>query len=260
VIFHTLKQREIASPVGDHHVVPAPLPHMAVNLAPYFIYGITYIVCVLAGHVGGWIGRLPIGMARMQGLAQSELALTLALTGYILGVGVAERTMRRFWQRVNIYQKLVLSETPGEFGATLHDFIRKERVQFTWALGLCSVGVLIGVIGAVNASANRMVLGLSWDAATILIFIAGLVGYGLLAMGVFDSMFIITLSRPFYALQALGIGTGITLLISIAAGLLISYAHGALGIIVGSAMFLLFTRRALMRIIKYADYYYYASF
>jgi hypothetical protein len=217
-------------------------------------------VCVLAGHIGGWIGRLPAGMARMQGLAQSELALTLALTGYILGVGMAERTMRRFWQRVNIYQKLVSAETPGDFGDILRDFIRKERVQFTGALGLCSVGVLVGIIGAVNASANRMVLGLSWDAATALIFIAGLVGYGLLAMGVFNSMFIITLSRPLYALQALGIGTVVTLLVSIAAGLLTSYAYGALGIIVGSAVFLLFTRRSIMRIIKYADYYYYSSF
>ena len=260
VIFRTLKQREAASPVGDHHVVPAPLPHMTVNLAPYFFYGVTYIVCVLAGHIGGWIGRLPAGMARMQGLAQSELALTLALTGYILGVGMAERTMRRFWQRVNIYQKLVSGETPGNFGDILRDFIRKERVQFIGALTLCSAGVLIGIIGAVNASANRMMLGLSWDAATVLIFIAGLVGYGLLAMGVFDSMFIITLSRPLYALQALGIGTVVTLIISIAAGLLTSYAHGALGIIVGSAVFLLFTRRAIMRVIKYADYYYYSSF
>lgn len=260
VISRTLQQRTTASPVGDHRVVFAPLPHMIVNLAPYFVYGITYIVCVLAGHVGGWIGKLSTGMTRMQGITQSELALTLALTGYILGVGVAERTMRRFWQRVNVYQKLVLAESPGNFGTTLRDFIHKERAQFTWALSLCSAAVLVTVIGAVNVSANRVVLGLSWDGTTILIFVSGLVGYGLLALGVFDSMFLITLSRPLYALKALGISTAVTLLVSITAGLLISYAYGTFGIIVGSAIFLWSTRRALVDITKHADYYYYASF
>ncbi len=260
VISRTLRQRTTASPVGDHRVVFAPLPHMIVNLVPYFVYGITYIVCVLAGHVGGWIGKLSTGMARMQGITQSELALTLALTGYILGVGVAERTMRRFWQRVNVYQKLVLAESPGDFGTTLRDFIHKERTQFTWALSLCSAAVLVTVIGAVNASTNHIMLGLSWDGTTILIFVSGLVGYGLLALGVFDSMFLITLSRPLYALKALGISTVVTLLVSITAGLLISYAYGTFGIIVGSAIFLWLTRRALVDITKHADYYYYASF
>jgi len=260
VIFHTLKQRAAASPVGDQRVMLAPLPHLTVNLAPYFVYGVTYSLCVLVGHAGGLIGRLPAGMTRIQGLAQSELALTLALTGYILGVGMAERTMRRFWQRVKVYQKQVSAETPGQFVAVLHDFLRRERAQFTRALGVSSAVVLVAVIGAVSVSANRVLLGLSWNATTLLIFVSGLGGYGLLAMGVFDSMFLITLSRPLYALKALGIGAATTLLVSVVAGLLISYAYGVAGIITGSAIFLWFTRRALMRIMKHADYYYYASF
>lgn len=260
VIVRTLNQRAAASPVGNQRVVLAPLPHLTVNLAPYFVYGVTYSVGVLVGHAGGMIGRLPAGMTRIQGLAQSELALTLALTGYILGVGMAERTMRRFWQRVKVYQRQVSAETPGEFRAVLRDFLTQERAQFTRALGVSSAVVLVAVGGAVSASANRVLLGLSWDATTLLIFIAGLAGYGLLAMGVFDSMFLITLSRPLYALKALGISAVTTLLVSVVAGLLISYAFGVAGIIVGSAVFLWFTRRALGRIMRHADYYYYASF
>ena len=260
IIARTLKKCALASPVGDYNVRFAPLPHMTANLAPYFVYGVTYVVCVLAGHIGGWIGRLPGGTQRMQGLAQSELALTLALAGYILGAGVAERAMRRFWQRVKTIQKRVSAKTSGDFGVALRDFIRKERAQFMWALGLCSAVILVAVIGAVRVSADRVVLGLPWDTPMIFIFVSGLIGYGVLAMGVFDSMFAITLSRPFYALKALGIGAVVTLLVSITAGLLISYAHGALGIIAGSTTFLWFARRALRRIIAHADYYYYASF
>ncbi|MEJ5308286.1 MAG: hypothetical protein WHX52_00820 [Anaerolineae bacterium] len=260
VIVRTLKGRAAASPVGDQRVVLAPLPHLTVNLAPYFVYGVTYSVGVLVGHAGGLIGRLPAGMTRIQGLAQSELALTLALTGYILGVGMAERTMRRFWQRVKVYQRQVSAETPGQFKAILRDFLTQERAQFTRALGVSSAVVLVAVVGAVSLSANRVLLGLAWNVTTLLIFSAGLAGYGLLAMGVFDSMFLITLSRPLYALKALGISAVTTLLVSVAAGLLVSYAFGVLGIIAGSAVFLWFTRRALGRIMRHADYYYYASF
>lgn len=260
IIQRTLKIREAASPVGDHQVILAPLPQLFVSLAPYFAYGVIYVICVLAGHVGGWIGRLPAGMARPQGLAASELALTLALTGYILVGGVAERTMRRFWQRVNIYQKQVLADNPRTFGDTLRDFIKRERTRFVWALSLCSALVLVIIVGAASAAPDGILLGLRWDPATLFIFVTGLIGYGILAFGVFDCMFIITLSRPLYALAALGIGTLATLVISIIAGILVSYAYGALGVPLGSLVFSLFARRYLTRIIRYADYYYYASF
>lgn len=260
VIQRALKIREAASPVGDHQVILAPLPQLIVNLAPYFAYGVIYVICVLAGHVGAWIGKLPEGMSRLQGLAMSELALTLALTGYILVGGVAERTMRRFWQRVNIYQKLVLADNPKTFEATLSDFIKRERAQFVRALSVCSVAVLAIVVGAVGMSPNRILLGLRWDTATLFVFVTGLIGYDILALGVFDCMFIITLSRPLYALSALGIGTIATSVISVAAGVFISYACGALGVFLGSLIFLSFARHYLTRIIGYADYYYYASF
>lgn len=260
IIYRTLKMREAASPVGNHQAILAPLPQLVANLAPYFAYGIIYVICVLAGHVGAWIGKLPEGMSRLQGLATSELALTLALTGYILVGGVAERTMRRFWQRVNIYQEQVVADNPRTFGATLHDFVKRERAQFVWALSVCSAAILAIVVGAVSASPNRVLLGLQWDSTTLFVFIAGLAGYSILAFGVFDCMFIITLSRPLYALSALGMGTMATLVISIAAGVFISYAYGALGVFFGSLVFLLFARRYLTRIIRYADYYYYASF
>ena len=87
---------------------------------------------------------------------------------------MAERTMRRFWQRVKVYQRQVPAETPGEFRAVLRDFLTQERAQFTRALGVSSAVVLVAVGGAVSASANRVLLGLSWDATTLLIFIAGL--------------------------------------------------------------------------------------
>ena len=260
IIRRTLRLRQEASPVGEHRAILAPLPQLIVNLAPYFAYGVTYVICVLAGHIGGWIGKLPSGMERIQGLALSELALTIALTGFILVGGVSESTMRRFWERVNGYQKATLAETPEQFTATLWDFIRKERRRFLSALTICSGLILAIVIGLVMITPDRELLGMKWNADTIFIFVSGLIGYGLLALGVFYCMFAITLSRPLYALATLGIGMIATLSASILCGVLISYAYGALGIIIGSFIFVMVARHYLSHIIKYADYYYYSSF
>ena len=98
-----------ASESGDHVVRTPPLPQLVVGLTPYFIYGIIYILAVLSGHVGGWLGRLPAGLDRMDAIARSELGLTVALVAYILVGGVAEETMQRFWQWVHVYQ----AETDG---------------------------------------------------------------------------------------------------------------------------------------------------
>lgn len=260
IIRRTLRQRKAESPVGDHRAVLAPVPQLIVGLAPYFAYGITYVIFVLAGHVGGWIGKLPDSLQRVQGMALSELTLTIALTGFILVGGVAESTMRRFWERVNGYQESSLAVQPDSFTTRLRSFVTVERRRFVSALIVCSGGISAIVIGVLLASPDRMLLGMVWNTDAFVVFVSGTLGYGLLALGVFDCMFTITLSRPLYALAALAAGMAATLISSALFGIFISYAHGALGIVAGGLVFVWTARRYLSHVVKHADYYYFSSF
>ena len=134
---------------------------------------------------------------------------------------------------------------------------------FGWALVSATVGLILRIIEDRSEKIGRIVsglLGMAWTADTIFVFSAGLIGYGLLALGVFYCMFAITLSRPLYALATLAIGTVVTLVSSILCGVLISYTYGALGIVIGSFAFVMVAQHYLSRIIKYADYYYFSSF
>jgi hypothetical protein len=251
--------RRQAEHAATQHVVFPPRVQTIVALAPYFVYGIAYLLNVLAGHVGGWIGQVPPAITRSEAVATSELGLTLALTGYMLVGGVAEHTMQRFWQRVNGYQAQTRATAPHKFGAKILSFYRAERKRYMSILALCTIGVAL-VVGIVLQATDFVLLGIDWTPAATLVFATGTIGYALLALGVFDCMFLITLSQPRFALEALSLGLLVTLGVSIASGRMLGYAYGALGTVAGSTVFLILVAERLRRLMQDADYYYYASF
>ena len=74
-------------------------------------------------------------------------------------------------------------------------------------------------------------------------------------------MFVITLSRPRPAIEALGIGILVTLTVGVAVGRLTSYQFGAVGVLLGGlALFVAIAHVWLQRMLARADYYYYSSF
>jgi hypothetical protein len=257
VIVRALRAEHATTP--PQRVVPPPRAHLAVALAPFFVYGIAYLLTVLSGHVGGWVGRLPEGLDRVEGIAASEMGLTLALMGYMLVGGVAEHTMQRFWRRVNVYQAQTSAVSPEGFAESIDGFYRRERLRFGLALLICSAGVAAAVAIAVSLSSG-VFLGMAWTPSLTMVLFSGMAGYGLLAMGVFDTMLLITLSRPRFALEALAVGLSATLIVSFSAGKAISYAYGSLGTVAGGLAFLAMARRRLQHLVQRADYYFYSSF
>jgi hypothetical protein len=244
---------------ADVQVVPPPRAHLLVALAPYFTYGVTYLLVILAGHVGGWVGWVPPGSVRMEAIAISELGLTLALIPNMLVGGVSEHTMQRFWERVRGYQMRARAATPAAYGESLREFYAEEQRRFLLALCGCTVA-LVGMLSASLAHGSGVLLGMVWAAPASLVAGAGMVGYGLLALGAFDTMLLITLSQPRFALEALLAGFVVTLGSSIALGVGLGYAYGALGTVIGSAAYLAIVRVRFNHLIHHADYYTYASF
>jgi hypothetical protein len=247
-----------ASEAGPRRVRVPPLPQLVYNLAPYFAYGIVYILGVLSGHVGGWVGRVPEGMARMDAIAVSELGLTIALLAYILVGGFAEQTMQRFWRRVHLFQDEAPAEEPGAFVARLRDFHQREQRRFIVALAAATGLVVLSI--ALSLVVSGRLLGMVWNDHLSIVLAGGLVGCALLAVGAFDCMMLITLSRPVPALLALSCGACVTLVASLAMGVLFGFAWGAVGMVFGNVVVLLVARTNLGRVIDHADYFYFTSF
>lgn len=255
-----LARQAAASATAKKHVILAPAAQLLVGLAPYFIYGVVYVVFILSGHIVGWIGRVPHGMARLSAIAVIELGLTLALGGNILASGVAERTMRRFWLRVRSYQLQTVQDQPEAFNRTVQEFVSRERLQFVFAVVLCSAAALtgIGVAGGVAGQAGVATLFFTPQMAIVLVL--GMIGYGLMAVGTFNCMFMITLSRPRQAIEALGIGILVTLVAGSAISQLTSYQYSAVGVALGGVAFYAVAHARVKNMLARADYYYYSSF
>lgn len=256
----TLARRAALSPVSSQAVVLPATPHLLVNLAPYFAYGVLYVVLVLSGHISGWLGAAPGGAGRMMAVTATEVGLTIALGGVILAGGVAERTVARFWRLIQSYQLKVSPAQPAEFSRLIQTFFRREILRYGVVLALCSALVAALLLIFQAATSGRGATILPWTAETQFIMALGLVGYGIMALGVFQCMFLITLSRPGMATEAVVIGIACTLIVGALAGQLTYYPYSALGVVCGSLAFALAARRNLQQVLRQVDYYYYASF
>ncbi len=255
-----LARRSAASQVSSQHVVLPAAPHLVANLAPYFAYGVLYVMFVLSGHVSGWLGATPAGVDRMAAVTATEVGLTIALGGVILAGGVAERTIARFWRLVKVYQLNTAPTQPAEFCRQIRSFYRREFWRYAAVLALCSVFVTSMALVLLGRGPAHGAAILPWSVETQIILALGVVGYGIMALGIFQCMFMVTLSRPGMAGQAILAGIAATLIVGLAAGKLLYYPYSALGIVFGALVFVLAARRSLHQVMQHTDYYYYASF
>jgi hypothetical protein len=252
--WRSVAQHAAQSKVNDEPVVLPPWPHLTVSLAPYFVYGLAYVGLILIGHVVCWMGVLPAGTARITAVTATEAGLTLALMGYILAGGVAEHTIGRFWRMIRTFQRQATPSQASTFGAAVRDFFLREQARFAAALILCSA-----VITVLLAAVVRWRL-LPWSTETTTIFALGLCAYGLIGLGAFDCMFMVTISRPSLATRALGFGMIVTLLAGFLLGRYVDYAWTALAVVIGGLVFLVSAHWQLSRMLDQMDYCFYASF
>ena len=93
-----------------------------------------------------------------------------------------------------------------------------------------------------------------------MVFLMGQIGYGLMALGMFSCMFMITLSQPWRAVSSVVAGTAVTIVAGFAIGSALPYQYATLGVVVGGLVFALNARARMWSMLENADYFYYASF
>ena len=193
ISWRAFRQRALAS-MGQQRIHFAHLQAPDGKPGPLFLLRRAVRALDHRGACAGLAGQVEDGV-QMVAVSTTEVGLTLALGGYILVGGVAEHTMRRFWKRVKAYQE----RTPGEKpGCSARIWGASSGVSSGSVAGLVfCTGLVLGVtllLVAWLARLGRDPLG--WTPATLTTFVLGLVGYGVMAWGIFNCMFMITLSRP----------------------------------------------------------------
>jgi polysaccharide biosynthesis protein PelF len=243
----------------DNRVFLPPTTYLIHEALPYFGYGSLYMILILLPHVLGWAGALGPGQSRSFGISSLEGGLTLSLPPLVLAGGLAERTLRLFWQRALTTQQGTHGQNPERFGQTLMTFYWQQLRRYLLVLALISAGIYALFQLSISTMLLPRFMALPSMAVLVLVFHAGLATYYLIGWGWFNCMFGLTLGRPKLALQALIVAIVITLIVGVPLSLGVHFSYAALAFIAGALAFAATSSWLTYRLLKSADYYYYSA-
>ena len=242
---------------------PVVLPSVAYlvhEAAPYFTYGLLYMIFILTPHILGWFGIIHAQQERSWAVASVEVGLTLSLIPVILVGGVGEHALRLFWLRARELQATLPGTDPDRFGAILvKSYWQQLRRYLAILTGISLVAYILFRASISSGLLSSRVQLPSLEAAEY-IFNASLIAYWLIGWGLFNCMFCVTMARPGLAWRAVVIGLVTMLIVGVVLSLSINFVYAALAFIAGGAAFVAVSSLAIRHLFESASYYYFSSF
>ena len=252
-------RRERRGMPQEMRLATMPRPTLLIYAAaPYFVYGTLYFGFLFADRLISWSAGahpLPIWFS-----TPYELGLDWALLAVIFALAFLEYTVHAFSTQI-----IPLQERSSAFRARAHNH---ALLRF-YLKHLIIVGALIaaGAIAVFELGLWLRHLGeleevrdLFTDKVARKVYWWGVAGYGLLVWGLLNGLFLFSLARPWPVLRALvpaiAAGTAVGLYLSRTG----DYHDGVIGLAAGSLVFTAITTWSAIRMLRRADYYYYAAY
>jgi glycosyltransferase involved in cell wall biosynthesis len=254
-------RRALGRIAGSQAAVPklAPVGYLVHEAAPYFGYGLLYMVFVLLPHALGWLAAALRGTTQSNDFAALEVGMTIALLPIIVASGVPEHAAREFWSRARAGLISAYGESRWMFAHTLGRFYRQHLAYYLLALAGVSLVVVLTFQVLLQAHVLGHWLRISDVGRAQHVFWVGLGGYGLLGCGLFNCLFIVTLGRAGRAIRAVAVGMAVSLAVGLPLALAFDPSFAVAGFLAGSAAFLVTTSWETAIFLRAADYYFYAA-
>ena len=172
----------------------APRPTLR-DATPYFLSGALASLVLLAPHLLAWT-ESNRDAAWKVARSQFELGVTAALIPLIGCLGLASRSLVRFWRRMPSLLDATPADRPNEVGHRVTGLVRQLRRSYLAALGGWSIVTLIAYSVLVGTGALRGLAGRGDAWWLIVCLIGGLVAAALFGVASFSAMFALSLGRP----------------------------------------------------------------
>lgn len=225
--------------------LPAVGP-LLVEGMPYMLYGGLFSVFFLEPHVMGWFGSSD--GSSLDNLRVFELSFLVALPPVLLASGFHEIALESFWRYTS--RRKWLGDR-ASFNADLGTFHQRQTWRYT--------AVLAAVTSvAVVAVETVVVLGRLEDVSQ-LVFLSAVVAAGLLGLGQFHCLFLLSLARPRVALAATLVGIATVTIVGIPL-MLVDFRLAATAFAGGAAMFAAAAWLGCRRLIGDVDHHYATAF
>ena len=230
---------------------------LARRAAPFAAYGTVYFLFVSTDRLAAWAdGRHPLPLWFRP---EYELGLALALGGVVLALAFLEFTVETFSDMIMPVSERYRLSARDEHNRFLLGFWRRQ---------LAAVGALVAIgacvaVGAAVALDRLDALGPAAGAfdspASRWAFAGGIVGYALLALGLANGIFVLSLGRTWIVAQALAPAVVLSVAVSIVATTVGPYYAAVAGPVAGGLLFATLTGVAARRTLRRADYWSYAA-
>ena len=244
---------------GDLRLATLPRARILARRAlPFALYGLTYFLFLTADRVVCWAAGdnpLPLWFH-----TDYELGLDFALAGIVFALAFLEVVVENFSAMLTPAAERFRIDAVREHNRTVRRFWVK---QMAYVGALMAVGTWLAVGGVLLLHE----LGALGDADKIYdepvgryVFGLGLLGYALLTLGIANSVFVLSLSKPWRAVTAIGPGVLVSVLVGVVATTHYSYWTAVFGMVAGAGVFAAISSWQAWRTLHRADFYSYAAY
>lgn len=250
------RRRQSTSPELRLAVMP-PAAVLAARVAPYALYGFAYFALLFVDRFAAW-------SAGARGVpftfrASYEVGLDWALIAAVPALAMLEVTIFLFAEQLEALAGRFEIARATEHNRELMRF-RRRHFGYIVLLLLCGVAVTAGLLLLSEHTHATKVSGLLGDQTMIRVYAIGVIGYALLVFGIFNSVFLFSLGRPWVVVRSLLPGVAVAASVAFALSRAYPYWTAAGGLVAGTLVFATLATAATTRTLRRVDYHYFAAF
>lgn len=224
----------------------------------YFIYGFLIYAFVFTDRIIAWSSNLNRDLPYIIYYEKDyEIGMDLAMLVFFLMAGVLEYSVHSFSRDIDLKQKNTLLSEMSEFNSKMIIMYRKHiRLFFISALviGVFLVSFITQPWGY-RAGFDEQVSLISTKVCLI-----GSFGYLFLSLGMLNVLYLYTLNQHRKPVWPIAIAFITNIVIGVVLSRTIGYEYSAVGMLVGSVLFMSITSIMTWKFFKKMDYYYYAAY
>jgi len=241
----------------------ARLPRLGIllyTIVPYFAYGVLYFGYLYLDRVIGWSVPEKSSPYPFWFRTSYELGVDWALISLILTIALLEYTINEFSAMIIPVQKLFSAFDLEGHNRYFKRFYGRQLFLLFITACLSIVGTYKAVVALRLFQGSPLIRDFFSSPITFFTFWGAALGYNLLVVGLFNSVFFFSLSRPGPVLRAIAIAMVVNGVVGYGLSRGVAYPWSVLGLVVGSLLFALLTIRSAVRLLDRLDYYYYAAY
>lgn len=224
----------------------------------YFFYGTFIYVFVFLDRIIAWSSNLDRNLPYIIYYEKDyEIGMDLAILVFFLLAGVLEYSIASFSRWLDIGQRSLNFRERERFGTQMVANYKKHLLLLLVST-VVIVFILYGIVTQPWGYQAAFDEPITW--LSIKVMILGGIGYLFLTIGMLNVLYLFTLNQYKKPVIHIFIAIMINLLIGLLASRLIGYEYAAVGMLVGSAVFMILTTKEVIRFFKKLEYYYYAAY